>query len=288
MVCCDNLVRVISHRHIVARFMGEYVTERYSAQITVICKRACLFLLTLGTVLGPPGLARAQSPLPLVTGEYPPYTGQGLPSGGMSTVLVKAIFKAAGLAEPKIDWQPWQRGCAAAEAGKYVATYPYARDTEWEKSFLYSDPLHTYRNAFFTRKKFSDAIEGRWNGLTLCVPLGWETSYLEPFLKTFNMTLVRPASMDLCLHMVERGRADLVPENAVAMVEEIKALFGRSDVLVESQYGQQDGLHLFFIISRQRPDAEEVLKKFNTGLAALRASGDYDRLVAQFMEQNSQ
>lgn len=256
--------------------------------MTGIGRKTCLFLLTLSMIVGPLRPADAQDSLPLVTGEYPPYTGQSLPSGGMSTVLVKAIFKAAGLAEPTIDWQPWQRGYAAAEAGKYVATYPYARDTEWEKSFLYSDPLHTYRNAFFTRKKFSDAIEGRWNGLTLCVPLGWETSYLEPFLKTFQMTLIRPASMDLCLHMVERGRADLVPENAVAMVEEIKALFGRGDVLVESQYGQQDGLHLFFIISRQRPDAEEVLKKFNTGLAALRASGEYDRLIAQFMEQNAQ
>ena len=292
MVHCDDLVRVILHQHIVARFMGEYVTEQFCAQITaqiaVICKRARPFLLILGMTWGPIMSAGAQSLLPLVTGEYPPYAGQGLPNGGMSTVLIKAVFKTAGFAEPTIDWHPWQRGRAAAKAGRYAASYPYSYNPERGEDLLYSEPLHAYSRAFFTRKKFSDAIEGRWNGLTLCTPLGWDTSAFSHIPKDFNITVVRPASMELCLRMVKRGRADLVFDDALAMTQRMKNIFGKADALVRSKYGQQDGLLFFFVVSRAWPNAKEILKKFNTSLATLRANGEYDRLMTHYVKENMQ
>ena len=228
--------------------------------------------------------ARAEESLPLTTGEYPPYTGQKLPGGGVSTVLVKAIFKAAGLAEPKIYWQPWQRGYEAAHAGKYFATFPYANDPTWEQEFVYSDALHPFRRAFFTRKRFTKGITGDWDGLRLCNPLGWETGHLGVILKTFSMPpVLQPATMEACLRMVHGGRADLVSENTLAMAHTMKEVFGKSDALVESEYGQEDGQNLFFIISPNWPGHKHLRQKFNAGLAALRESGEYDRLVDEYV-----
>lgn len=248
--------------------------------------RFAAFPLILGIVLCVLGPARAQDPLPLVTGEHPPYTGQAMPHAGLSNFLIKEVFRTANLPEPTFDWQPWQRGYALAKKGKYAGTYPYVRTDEREKDFLYSDPLHTFHRAFFTRKDFPKGIKGEWYNLKLCVPLGWGISYLEKTIKIFNLTMIRPASMELCLNMVERGRADLVSDDALAMVYQIKGLFGTADALVESEYGKQDNFFFFFIISRTWPNAEEVLKKFNAGLAALQASGEYDRLVEQYIKEN--
>ena len=156
-----------------------------------------------------------------------------MPEGGLSTVLIKAIFKAAGFAEPTLDWQPWQRGDASAQAVQYLATFPYANDPTWEKEFIYSDSLHPFRRAFFTRKHFTKGITGQWDGLRLCNPLGWETGHLEVILNTFDVNVIKPTSMEACIRMVHGDRADLVSENALAMIYEMKTVLGKSDALVE-------------------------------------------------------
>lgn len=248
-----------------------------------------VFPLILGVVLCALGPARAEEPLPVITGEYPPYTGEAMPHAGLSTFLIQEIFRAASLPKPTIDWQPWQRGYALAKAGKYAATYPYVHTNERAEDFLYSEPLHTLRRTFFTRKDFPKGMTGDWYNLRLCVPLGWGISYLEKTIKIFNLTMIRPASMDLCLRMVKGGRADLVSDDRLTLVHQIKGLFGSADALVESEYGKHNetfSFLSFFIVSRTWPNAEEILKKFNAGLATLRASGEYDRLVEQYIKEN--
>ena len=223
--------------------------------------------------------------MPLVTGEYPPYTSTQLPERGLSTVLVKAVFKAAGLPEPAIEWQPWQRGYAAAKTGRFAATYPYFWDTEREKDFIYSEPLHIYNRSYFAETANLNALEGNWNSLRLCVPLGWTIEPFKEVVEEFEMEMLRPASLENCLRMLESKRADLIVDDELVITHELKKTFGTTEGFAASSFKKQEEKS-FFIISREWPQAEELEKKVNDALAKLRASGEYDRIVKEYFEHD--
>lgn len=226
----------------------------------------------------------ASDPLPLVTGEYPPYAGVQLPEKGISTILAKSIFKAAGFPEITIEWQPWQRGYAAAKAGRFAASFPYFWDEEREKDFIYSEPLHIYDRAYFATNGNLDALEGHWRGLRLCVPLGWTIEPFKEVVEEFEMEMLRPAALESCLRMLESKRADLIVDDELVIAHELKKTFGTTEGFSASSFKKQEEKS-FIIISRKWPQAKELEKKINAALIELHASGEYDRIVKEYFEQ---
>ena len=181
-------------------------------------------------------------------------------------------LQAAQLPEPTLDWKGWKRGYTTAKSGKHHATYPYGPDPQWEKDFLYSDPIHIYSRAFFTRRDFPEGIEGRWDGLTLCIPQGWSTGYFTETLQKFDITVTRPASMETCLHMVKNKRADLVSDDVLVMAHMMKKVLD-SPIPYQIRVSARGRMALFSSHQPQLGRRRRLSQKFNTGLAGLRASG---------------
>ncbi len=70
-------------------------------------------------------------PVRLATLEWPPYTSQSLPDGGLTGHIVKRAFAEAGL-EVEFDFYPWQRAVrlAADPTQPYSGYFPeYLSDT---------------------------------------------------------------------------------------------------------------------------------------------------------------
>ena len=228
--------------------------------VNVYSMKKVLCWATVSLSLFLSGNVFASEPIPLITGEYPPYTGTQLPDRGLSTVLVRALFKTAELPEPTIEWQPWQRGYAAARTGRFAASYPYFWDTDREKDFIFSEPLHIYNRSYFATNGNLDALEGEWNGLRLCVPLGWTIEPFKEVVEEFEMEMLRPASLESCLRMLESKRADLIVDDELVIAHELKKTFGTTEGFSASSFKQQEE-RSFFIISRKWPQAQELEKK---------------------------
>ncbi|NKD55712.1 MULTISPECIES: substrate-binding periplasmic protein [unclassified Haematospirillum] len=236
--------------------------------------------LLLAYAILPAPYAMAEG-LPVVTGDYPPYSGQTLPGGGISTQLVMAAFKAANMAEPEILWESWKRGYERSKGGEIAATFPYAKDDEREQHFLFTDPLHIDQVSFFTRSLDIDAVNGSWASMKICIPQGWIVETYREIMDTFSLTLQQPASMEHCMKMLQGKRVDLVPCATIVGIYEIKQAFGSTEGFTASPHHRREN-RTYLMISRAWPDADKLVESFNMGLKSIRESGEYARITKEY------
>ncbi|AVO53354.1 amino acid ABC transporter substrate-binding protein [Ectopseudomonas mendocina] len=228
---------------------------------------------------------RAES-LHLATGDdYAPFTGKALPGQGMLTQVVRAALADQGVAIT-LDWLPWNRGYLKAQRGQYDATFPYVRSAEREAEFLYSAPLYIAEQHVFSRA--GDRIElddlPRLHGKHLCYPLGWQPPLaVQALIEQGVLRRHSPLGLKECARLLLLQRDDLfisdrhLGESALRSTGAAANQFHRSTSAFRSNT-------LHFIVSRQHPRATELIERFDRGLAALKARGEYQRLIESYVE----
>ena len=220
----------------------------------------------------------SSAPLTLVTGDYSPYSCVDLPEGGQSTRLVTRVLHTAGYHDLVVDYLPWARGYQQALNGLATATYPYARTRERELDFYYSDPIHLDHLSWFTYRGSQAVLTGRWQGLKVCMPLGWSSSNFDSVVKQFGLIVQSPKTLTQCLQLLARQRVDLITMNDAVMADASLQAFGDPCHLQPLPYFREAEA-LYLIVSRKLPDGADVVRRFNSALATLHANGSYDELV---------
>lgn len=223
----------------------------------------------------------AQETVPAVTGEYPPYTGEKLPSGGIATAIVDLALKAAGFAKTDVLWTSWTRGHTLTKVGKVAMTFPYVHNEERTQDFLFSDPLYTDRISYFVRPQDLNGLSGAWHEMRICLPQGWAISLHQDFIDQFSLSLLQPISMKHCFNMLDAKRVDIVPCADHVAAYETKNIFGKSDVFAVSNYAYLERKY-YAMISRNWLDAEDLRQKLNIGLTKIRNSGAYARILEPY------
>lgn len=227
------------------------------------------------------------APLRLVTGDdYAPFTGKALPAGGMLTQVVRAALQHSNIAN-SLDWNPWNRGYLKTLRGDYDATFPYIRTPQREELFLYSAALFTAEQHIFSRA--GEVIEvgdvPSMQGRRLCYSLGWQPPpIIQQLLDAGQISRHSPAGLNECARLLLLRRDDFfisdrrLGEAALRLSGVPLARFRRSDSAISSST-----LHL--IVPRRHPQAAVIIAQFNQGLAQLRASGEYQRLLERHLQQ---
>ena len=218
------------------------------------------------------------APLSLVTGEFSPYSGAALPDGGLSTRLVTTLLREAGYDELKVEFLPWNRGYELTRNGLASATFPYAWTRERAKLFYYSAPIHINYLSWFSYRASDRVLDGKWQGLRVCIPAGWSTSHAGEVIARFSLQLTRPKSLAQCLKMLELKRVDLMPMNDAVTAEASMQVFGDPNYLQPLPYFRQRDT-FYLLVSRKLQGGHELIERFNEVLAEARASGHYDKLV---------
>ena len=229
--------------------------------------------------------ARAEV-LHLATGDdYAPFTGKALPGQGMLTQVVRAALAEQGSAIT-LDWLPWNRGYLKAKRVEYDATFPYVRSAEREAEFLYSAPIYVAEQYIFSRA--GDHIElddlPAMIGRRLCYPLGWQPpAAIQQMVEQGVLRRHSPLGLQECARLLLLERDDLfiadrnLGGSALHSAGAELAQFHRSRVPFQSST-------LHFIVSRQHPRATELIERFNRGLEALKARGEYQRLIESYAQ----
>ncbi len=218
--------------------------------------------------------ASARDPLPLVTGNgYPPFADSGLPGGGLTTALVRRVFRE--LDRPvDIAFKPWPRGYRATLNGDFEATFPYLYTPERAADFHYSDPLFTVHLRVFVPADAPADKLADLTGKTLCVPLGYAiTRDIRQMLADLDYEEGEPRTMNQCLRMLGRDRVDFVAitrRHADSLLAELPLERERLRMLEDVDVSAD--LHL--IVPKQRDGARRLLADFNRTLARLREQGE--------------
>lgn len=224
------------------------------------------------------GMAQAET-AKLTTGEYAPFVTQQQPEDGVTAAIVSAAFKTQGITVIR-DFLPWKRGYADAERGKYVGTFPYLKTDERESAFLYSDPIYADHFRLFVRKE-DDKVR-TWAHKSLCIPLGYDTTQIQKFTTENSIILEQPPEISNCFNMLDRGRVDAVWVSQLVGMDTAKSLFGSNSRIYPLDTSLVGGTHYYFIVSRQLPEAQKWLLRFNTGLKVIKKDGTYQQIVNRF------
>lgn len=211
----------------------------------------------------------------VATGDnYPPYTDQSLPDGGMATRLVKAAFDASALSMREVVWLPWARALEEARTVRVDATFPWLLNETRLESFLASDPLIETDSQFYTQVGITPPRTlADLTGKRLCRPHGYAfTPNVQAMVDRGDVHRESPTGMMQCFRLLSIGRVDMVQStpgdaaNAMATGNLDPALFRSDPRLIE-----RTSLHL--LVSRDHPEGQRIINAFNEGLAYVRMVG---------------
>lgn len=243
------------------------------------CLSAAGMLLACAVWLAPTQPAQAQAgTVALVTGEYPPFTSEEAPAMGLLSEVVSAAFKAQGF-ETTLRFMPWQRGYTETRNGMHMATFPYVKNEERQRDFLYSQPLYPDVVRLFVREDAEPAID--WSDKSICVPLGYNLARVGPFMEERQARMERPPEMLNCFQMLQRGRVFAVWSSETVAEFVTRGLRKEGLRIKPLSLGLEYPVELYLIMSRQLPQARQWLERFNTGLGRIQKNGAYAQILVR-------
>lgn len=248
--------------------------------------------------------ADGQRPIRFLTGSnYAPFTDEGAREGGMFTELVSRAMEIGAPDTPfrvvfVNDW-----GSHLTELlpyGAFDMGFPWflpdctrldrlsapnrLRCTEYDASEPFFEAVVGYYSAvnspFQAARQPSDLF-----GARLCRPDGWFTFDLEAEgLSAPNISLTVPATQLDCWRLLQSGEVDVVTFDALPAEEDIASLSLAGSVKEIAALATVQTLHVFS--PKNRAGGQADLIKLNSGLRALRDSGEWYEIVANQMREH--
>jgi polar amino acid transport system substrate-binding protein len=216
-------------------------------------------------------------PLRLVTGnKYAPFADRRLESGGMITEIVTVAFQLMGRTA-KIHFLPWRRAFMGVEQGIYSATFPHFYTEELAQSFYYSQPLYPIRQRIYVSINRQLEINhlNDLSGHRLCAPIGYVLDErLQKLIDTATISIISPASIEICAQMLDRGRVDFM------VLDETVYMYMFSNKFQLKAVGQAlESTGMFLLFPKNNPDSLGLLWEFNAGLQSIQECGIFDRII---------
>lgn len=239
--------------------------------------------LVCGIGLAAGALAGRAETLRLATGELPPYATEGRGDQGMALRIVREAFRSQGH-DVVYTFLPWGRALEETRAGKWDGTAYWGRKPEHEKSFLLSDNVLTEQWVVLHRATL--AVD--WKQPEDLLPYAFGAiktyTYTPEFHALFASGRLRvdwtPDDIAL-LHKLAAGRVDavLLDRNVACYLIDQHLTGAQARTIRAHPRLITENFTTHLMLPKALPQSAARLEAMNKGLAALRASGEYRRLL---------
>lgn len=234
-----------------------------------------------------PVSAPAGEVINITSGEWGPYLSSNLPDGGLAARIVTAAFAEVGV-KVNYGYFPWKRSYKYVRDGRdgsgmvWHASVIWVHTDERARDFLFSDSVVDDDEVLFSLRsnpvewETVEDLEGKSIGGTLhtVYPL-FEEAYREGVL-----TLYRASNYDMLFERLLQRRIDAVPQvRRVGMYYLITTLSKADMERITYSPTVVQTRRYKVMFSRKVEGNVRLLRLFNQGLARLRRSGAYDRLL---------
>ena len=209
--------------------------------------------------------------------EYTDETGTLV---GIDVELLAAIAEDQGFTYT-IEPLGWDASIAACQAGQKDAMIAGASITEErkEKGWIFSDGYYTATQSMAVAAG-SDitGFEGL-SGKSVAVKTGTKSKdYADSLAGTYNFTVVTFESSPDIYQAVISGQCAACFDDTPIMADYIKSNGVPIQLVTGTESeGADYGMAIF------NPDNQEIVDKFNAGLANIRANGKYDEILAKYL-----
>ena len=217
----------------------------------------------------------------LAVGEWAPYTSETDAEGKL---LEKVTTQALALEGISVEYTyfPWKRSYLVAANGEFDGTLPWNKTEERVKEFVFpKTSLLKDENVFFHLKstpftwtKLEDLKRYRMG-----VTMGFKE---EAIYKAQGIAAEVVTSEDLNFKKMRVGRIDVYQTSKRVGYVTLKKTFGQQDASVFTHHPKVVSESEYFVLfSRATPRGQYLADKFDAGLKKLKASGGYDKIMAE-------
>lgn len=287
----DNMARIAR------KFYGDVTKEDYLYEVNsgIVQKGE---LLRVGTEIKVPVLEKeASNEVPnsdanrlhiAANGDMPPFSQIGLFNNGMITDIVKTVVKEGGEV-PVIDFMSGDKMRAQTFGGKTTAAFPCVYNEDEAKFFYFSDPLYKELTVMFIAKEAPLDKEGKPKkivydrerdlpGNTIAVIRGFVSDKLLQLQKERKIGLLAYDTWEECFQKLKEGKVDMVaaPQAVGILTTQSGRTISSKDFTMLSRTFEETNFYL--VVSKQRPDGEAVIKKFNKTLAKMKEDGTIGKI----------
>jgi polar amino acid transport system substrate-binding protein len=225
----------------------------------------------------------AETTLIIATGELPPYVSTN-PKESVMTEVLNAVAHEMGVTFV-FRFMPWKRCESALVKLEAWGAIPYVFTLEREKKYYYSDKLFNREGKIFyysqkgTPKQIPFAGLSDLKGYTIGGVIGYyyEQSLLEAKLRVEFVTADEQNFWKLRAGKVDLIIADEVVGNYIIRKRfpmEVGNFFTLSKPL--------DVIGDYLITSKQYPDTQKLLIKFNLALEKIKGNGAYQKILDKY------
>ncbi|QYX58489.1 LysM peptidoglycan-binding domain-containing protein [Roseovarius sp. SCSIO 43702] len=249
----------------------------------------------------------AETPVPAAAAErvdlltapgFAPFADRDLPGGGMLTELVEAAFGAAPDAgEVALHWVEDRAAHLSPllETGRYDLGFPWPRpDCEADPDeplcaeLIFSAPMFEALVLLFVdaARPIAFTKDADMRDRVLCQPEGFPDYFFDmdgrDWLRKERITLRTPESAAACFDLLMAGEVDGVVLDEFAGRHEVAEL-GLGDRVAEAE-GQPVAIVTYHVVAHKaHPQGALHLRRFDEGLAALRAEGRFREIVGRHL-----
>lgn len=216
------------------------------------------------------------------TGEYRPYSSEKISGFGVTTELISAICSAAGI-QPQFIFLPWKRIEQHLFQGSVFAAFPYSENAERKLKFDFSEDLYEVSyslvghvgnpktQALSGNEKISDLKDFRFGIIA--------GSFSEPKLKELGVHYKAVSTVDQLLGMLRLNRFDFYIDDELIVSNAAQRLFPAETADFNILKVPFDKSKATLMVSRAYPNSTEILRRFNTGLAKIKETGEYELII---------
>lgn len=218
--------------------------------------------------------------IPMVTNDWRPWVDLNKPSGGVFPLLMARVGQRMGVTFDS-SYKPWRRAEDELRGGVVWAAFPYRATASRESEFWFSDPVIKTTMILFTMRDGRVSPRHVFGSLAAIKPYrvgGVLGSWYEADLEAAGVDVEWTASLEANFQKLRLGRVDVVLAESAAGWDAAKAVFDDPAVLV-TQVTAESYSTFRLMVSRQYPQSQEWLRRFNRALAAEQKTGEWRALV---------
>lgn len=218
--------------------------------------------------------------LVIVTNEIPPYVSQNEDDDFVREILDE-IAREMGV-RFRYEFLPWKRCEIAVDNHDAWAAVPYVPNSERKIKFFFSDKLYNKQSMFFSyRSSGSKRIPEytRLSDLKLYRIGGVRGYYYEPSFAKAGILYEPVESEEMNFRKLKAGRIDLVPSDKLTGWFLIRRLYPDDTDSFYTLSKPIDVSGNFIMVSKTYPDAEKLLRRFNTALKTIKKNGIFGKIL---------
>lgn len=219
--------------------------------------------------------------VPLVTGEWSPYTSENLEGYGFITEIISEVIKEMDM-EPEYKFYQWKRCYSLVKRGKVWAAFPYSYTEERAQEVLFSDTVGESTTKFFYYKKTKDYTFETLEDLKPYKIAGVKGYFYEEDFNQAGLSVSYTSDETSALKRLVAGRVELMPLNELVGWALIKTEFPDEIDHFGTLPKAYSVAELKLIVSKDYPNSMELLKKFNETLKNVKTMESYNAILMKY------